>query len=510
VIEVDRVILKEQHMHQNKIKSSNLLSKQPSGSHGLKPGFLRVRLLAAIIAISASIPTLAGDLQVGAATSVITPPLGVPLAGYYHERASDGVHDALLSRAIVMEKDGVKVALVSLDLISTRRAFVVKARELIENQTGIPGDHVMISATHAHTGPILPDTSARDAGIAEGGQVAKTYLETLPDLIAASVKMANDKLQPAQASSFIGNEPSLTFNRRFHMRDGTVGWNPGKMNPDVIQPAGPIDPAVPVVFFETPAQKPIATYVNYAVHLDNVGGLKISADLPNTLTESLGKVLGEDHVTMWTAGTCGDLNHINVNWARPQKGNENAARMGIVLAGEVLRNWPNLEPAGAGPLRVRSMIVPLPLAPIDDAEVEQAGFIVRTGNDNGRENFMKLVNAYKVLDVFGRQGKPLEVEVQVITLGNDLAWVSLPGEIFVQLGLDLKLDSPFKQTMIAELANGSIGYIPNRRAYPQGNYEVVSARCAAGSGEMLVEAAIQMLKEIRIANDVPEVEAGLN
>jgi hypothetical protein len=65
--------------------------------------------------------------------------------------------------------------------------------------------------------------------------------------------------------------------------------------------------------------------------------------------------------------------------------------------------------------------------------------------------------------------------------------------VFVQLGLDLKLDSPFRQTMIAELANGSIGYIPNRRAYPQGNYEVVSARCAAGSGEMLVQAALQLL-----------------
>jgi neutral ceramidase len=86
--------------------------------------------------------------------------------------------------------------------------------------------------------------------------------------------------------------------------------------------------------------------------------------------------------------------------------------------------------------------------------------------------------------------------VQVITLGDALAWVSLPGEIFVQLGLDLKLDSPFPQTMIAELANGSIGYIPNRRAYLQGNYEVISARCAAGSGELLVQAAVAMLKEL--------------
>jgi hypothetical protein len=258
---------------------------------------------------------------------------------------------------------------------------------------------------------------------------------------------------------------------------------------------------VPVVFFESSRQEPIATYVNYAVHLDNVGGLKISADFPHTLTDSLAKVLGPDHVTVWTAGTCGDLNHINVQWARPQKGHENAARMGIVLAGEVLRNWPALEAIGAGPLRVRSKMVPLPLAPINEKDVEDARFVVRTGDDRTRDNFMKLVQAYKVLDVYAREGKPLDVEVQVVTLGNDLAWVSLPGEVFVQLGLDLKLDSPFRQTMIAELANGSIGYIPNRRAYPQGNYEVVSARCAAGSGEQLVEAALSMLKEMRMEND---------
>jgi hypothetical protein len=109
---------------------------------------------------------------------------------------------------------------------------------------------------------------------------------------------------------------------------------------------------------------------------------------------------------------------------------------------------------------------------------------------------MKLVHAHKVLEVHARGGKPLEGEVQVITLGDALAWVSLPGEIFAQLGLDLKLDSPFPQTMIATLANGSLGYIPNRRAYSQGNYEVVSARCAAGSGELLVQAAVEMLKEL--------------
>ncbi len=101
-----------------------------------------------------------------------------------------------------------------------------------------------------------------------------------------------------------------------------------------------------------------------------------------------------------------------------------------------------------------------------------------------------------MLDTAEREGRPLDVEVQVVALGDEIAWVSLPGEIFVELGLEIKQDSPFRHTVIAELANGAIGYIPSRRAYAQGNYEVVSARCAEGSGERLVDAAGRLLDEL--------------
>ena len=103
--------------------------------------------------------------------------------------------------------------------------------------------------------------------------------------------------------------------------------------------------------------------------------------------------------------------------------------------------------------------------------------------------------AFKALDTFARQGQPLEVEVQVIAPGPDLAWVGLPGEVFVELGLAIKAASPFRHTILVELANGSIGYIPTRRAYDEGNYEPVSARVAAGSGERLVETALRLLRE---------------
>jgi len=55
----------------------------------------------------------------------------------------------------------------------------------------------------------------------------------------------------------------------------------------------------------------------------------------------------------------------------------------------------------------------------------------------------------------------------------------------VELGLAIKKASPFYYTFIAEWRTAPC-YIPNREAYAQGNYEVVSARCAEGSGELLV------------------------
>ena len=91
---------------------------------------------------------------------------------------------------------------------------------------------------------------------------------------------------------------------------------------------------------------------------------------------------------------------------------------------------------------------------------------------------------------------PLFSKAMVIALGKEIAWVSLPGEIFVELGLAIKKRSPFAQTFLVELGNEDIGYIPDRRSYAEGNYEPESARCAAGSGERLVEAAVRLLGEL--------------
>src|SRR5262245_60574990 len=211
----------------------------------------------------------ADEFKVGVAWVDSTPKLGIPMAGYYSERGAEGVHDPLKAKAIVLESAGTKVALVTLDLISTLRSTVEETRRIIEAETGLPGKNVMISATHSHTGPIFSGSRRSDA-LGGSHPLAQEYTYALPALIARAVKQANEKLAPARVSYGTGVEENLAFNRRFHMKDGTVGWNPGKLNPNIIQPAGPTDPTVQVVYFSADNDQPIATYVNFAMHLDTV------------------------------------------------------------------------------------------------------------------------------------------------------------------------------------------------------------------------------------------------
>lgn len=446
-----------------------------------------------------SLNSRAAELSLGAAAVVINPPPGIGLAGYYHERGNEGVLDDILAKATVLDDGQTRAAIVVCDLISMPQWIVVEARQLVQERTGIPGTHVMIAATHAHTAPVLYRAWIGGAPDGSGAQISKDYSSTLPSLIADAVVAADKKRQAVRVAVAKEHEDDLAYNRRFWMRDGSVGWNPGKLNPQIVRSAGPIDPEVGVFFAETigPKPSPVLTFVNYAMHPDTTGGTRISADYPGALSRALALFKGPEMLTLFANGTCGNINHVDVRWASAQTSPQEATRLGTVLAAAVCKAYPHLQPlANPGTLRVRSEVVKLPLPSLTEAQLEEARLDVRTARDNVAGGFMKLVRAHRVLDIAAREGKPQEVEIQVITLGRDVAWVSWPGEIFVELGLSVKAGSPFPNTYNVELANGTIGYIPNKSAYPEGNYEVESARVAEGSGEMLVTSALRMLSAL--------------
>lgn len=451
-----------------------------------------------LVAFLFPLKIFAGDLKIGAASVKITPPIGIPMAGYYYDRGAEKIHDDLYAKALVIESDSIKVAIVSCDLSRVTAKIVSEVRNLVEKSIGIPPDHIMIGATHTHTGPVLPDEENNDKLREKSSEILDLFISKLPGLIAESIIKANTALTPAKFSIGLGHEESISFNRRYYMTDGTVGWNPGKLNSKIIKTAGPIDPDVFVLYAETLENKPISTFVNFALHLDNIGGTEISADIPFTLSNILNKIKGQEMVTMFSQGCSGNVNHINVKSSEKQSSQFESQRLGTVLSGEVIKTYTRLQTLDINNISVKREIVKLPLPEISPDEIPKAREIAATYGKPDAAPFIQLVNASKVIDVYGRKGKPLDAEIQVFTLGDKLAIVSLPGEIFTELGMYIKNRSPFQYTIIVELANGSIGYVPDRKAYIEGNYEPISSRCAPGSGEILVEKALELLNELKM------------
>ena len=459
---------------------------------------------------------VAGEIRVGTAAVKITPPLGSPMAGYLSARRSEGVLDDLYAKATVLDDGMTKVALVTCDLIGLSRPAVVEARRIISIETNIPADNVMLSATHTHTGPAVRGMSAVADLAAGDNNLSREYAEQLPKSIAEAVRHANRRLTPARIAYGCTNEPDISFIRRFWMKDGTVGWNPGKLNPNILRPIGTVDPQVNVVYAETPGSKPRAiqdqvapdgshrnpvsdskpllTYVNFAMHPDTTGGALVSADYPATLARRLAEYKGPEMLTMFANGACGNIAHLNVNWAGGQTGPQEAGRLGTILAGAVLKAYMELKDVEDVTLRVRRETVELPLTKVTDDEVLKAREII--AHPDATTPLLETAKANRVLNVAARMGKPISVDVQVIALGRDIAWVALPGELFVELGLSVKAGSPFRQTNIVELANGGFFYIPNRSAYAEGQYEVVVTPFTEGAGETLVAASLRLLAEL--------------
>jgi hypothetical protein len=185
-----------------------------------------IRILLAGIGCCLLAITSHAELRAGAAAVRITPDQPMPMAGYYSTRLSTNTHDELQAKVIVLDVDGTRAALVVCDLISLPRTVVVRAREIISRTTKVPGGNVMISATHSHTGPVLDTGSSRKAVDGSGDEAVRQYTAQLPAKIAESVRLAEASLQPARLSVAHEQESHLSHNRRYFMRDGTVGWNP--------------------------------------------------------------------------------------------------------------------------------------------------------------------------------------------------------------------------------------------------------------------------------------------
>ncbi|MBN2287902.1 MAG: neutral/alkaline non-lysosomal ceramidase N-terminal domain-containing protein, partial [Candidatus Glassbacteria bacterium] len=151
-----------------------------------------------------------GSLRGGTARVDITPPVGCWLSGWeIRDKPSEGVADNLYAKALVLADGENRIALVSADLIGVPAGIVSAAREAARRQTGIPGENILIAATHTHFGPMV-----KKYRFEPGSRVDPAYLEELTGKLARVVKEAHGRLAGIRVGAAKGEAPELLFNRR--------------------------------------------------------------------------------------------------------------------------------------------------------------------------------------------------------------------------------------------------------------------------------------------------------
>jgi len=445
-------------------------------------------------------------LRAGAATSNITPPLGVSLNGGMADRTADHVHDELHARALVLDDGAQRIAIVVCDSCMLPQGVLNEAKHLAHGHTAIPLHHMLVSATHAHSAPT--------AGSCFQSEPDPAYLKFLAVRISDAIRRAAHNLSPAQIGWGVGREPGQVFNRRWRMRDTVkladpfgrpdrVRMNPPQASPDLIEPAGPIDPEIGILSVRTAEGQPLALLANYSLHyVGGVPGGDISADYYGAFADRLQQLLGADRVNppfvgIMSNGTSGNINNINFR----EKGEALApyAKIRIVadaVAGEAARVAGSIEYRPWVSLAMREDRLRLGRRATPRDEVERAKFVLSKAKGPVLQGLEEIYARETVL--LAEYPPYIETIVQALRIG-ELGIATSPCETFVETGLAIKAESPLKPTFTIELANDYAGYLPTAEHHELGGYETWRARSsflAVDAEAKLRNKALELLKQV--------------
>jgi len=446
----------------------------------------------------------AKTFRAGAATANISPWIGLSINGNMSDVKVAHVHDELHARAIVLDDGTTKLAFVVCDSCMIPRDVVTDAKRRIREQTGIDPDHVLISATHAHSCPTAGGVFQSDPD--------PNYLKFLAVRIADAVTRGVNNLAPAQVGWGFGKNAEQVFNRRWRKKPGTippdpfgrsndrVQMNPPPGSPDLVEPAGPTDPDVAVVSVQTPEGRPIALLANYSLHyVGGVGGGHASADYFGAFADRVQQLLGADRldppfVAVMSNGTSGDINNINFRTPRPPlPPYGQIRRVADELAGEAVRVAKSVTYHSNVTLNARAADLRLGVRKPDGDDLARAESL--TAKAKGRE-------LGTLEEIYARETRLLadypdkvDVTVQALRIG-ELGVVAIPCEVFVEIGLAIKAKSPLKPVFTIELANGYNGYLPTKEQHALGGYETWRARSSyleVDAADKITEKALELL-----------------
>lgn len=427
--------------------------------------------------------------QAGCAQRIITPPVGVSLAGYFHDRIGKSVRDDLYARSVVIESDGTRLAIVSCDLISITEEMSGPAKSMIAERTNIPPEQVLICATHTHTGPELRANAVVPR--------SEEWVSALPQHLADVVCTAADSMFTATLRPGSTQVEGVAFNRLFRLKNGSEQFGIRGRDSEVITEAGPIDPELQTLSIVDDTGELRGMLINFALHPDVIGGGSadfISADWPGKMADAVAALYGGNVITLFLQGTAGDINQAPHSATHiPRSGPVKAMQLGRCLAGAAIYASERAEPMTELSLASRIETLAIPYYTRDArfmAEIEA----IKQGQQGPFERYL-----VERAESWPYDGKDAAVPIQAMRIG-DVGLIGLPAEIFVRIGLEIKHFSPAPFTFVVELANArSSTYVPTTDQAERGAYgakPILSRWLCSDAGRRMSDASLVMLHQL--------------
>lgn len=409
-------------------------------------------------------------LLAGAAVVDITPPAGLMMSGYAaRTQPATGSHDALTARAIAVGDTAIVVA----DVIGLHEDSCARIR----SRCRLPGDRVVVIATHTHGGPV--SMAARGGAGWDAG-----FLARLEDGCVEALDRAVAAQRPAVLSAGTGANPGVAFNRR---HDGGV-----------------IDPAVPMLRIDGVDGRAIAVLVAHACHPVVLAAYnrQYTADFPNYVREALQAAV-PGAVAVFMTGCAGDIStghspHSSISTVpTADRTFAEAERLGQRIAASALAATLHRLDGG---ISAAAEAVELDFERNETAPLPALAAEWRGKAAESDPAWATLYDCWA--DWAGTIAlQPLTPWTGKVTV---LDWAGarlsfMPGEMFAQSALNVRGDAT-RVHFVNGFADGVPGYIPPEAEYPFGGYEVLEAHryyglpaaFAAGSAERLEAAAIRL------------------
>ncbi len=425
------------------------------------------------------------SLVAGVAKRDITPPVGVDLTGYGGRPSGcTSVHDPVYARALALGDGSATVVLVSLDVLGIDFPVLDRLRDRAAS-LGIGASSLVLNASHTHAGP----ATQRLRGL---GELDAAYVDRFVDLTCEAIEEALDDLAPARVVASRG-PARIGHNRREHLLDGRTVLGRNRV--------GAVVPHVDVLRVTRADASPLATWFAHACHPTTLGGanLAVSAEFPGVAVDAVERLHGGN--ALFAQGCCGDINPTERGDFAAVEHNGQALGAAVVAAsGAVAAAVDDISLAAHVEIADLSL-QPAPPAHELDARILDAEAAAQRGRDeSAHRGAQRMLDAHVEwlsavrAESYGAAPAPtsLPFEVQAVRIG-DTAVVTLPGEVFAEIGCRIEDASPFRQTIVLAYTNGCHGYVPTASAYPEGGYEVDNAIRYYGTLMFAPESEAQIL-----------------